>query len=301
MPADNTGGHFAFCASLHNDMDLISVERARALLPNAPSCDDPVIASMISAASGVIEGYCRRSFTYQTYDELQTITGWTQYLFVNNPPITSVTAVRSGQLPALYIQFKDPQNQTQTASVQVDSSQVLLTSTFNNTTTTHPFTFASYPTFGALGTAVNALNTSWQATIAPQFQYWQTSDLIHQGSWGARNITVPLPVYWYQMPFFRINSELGELYTVGGWIPGYQAYRVTYTGGYSVIPDDLQYACAALVQLMYATRNANPLMNSETLAQYSYTKSAEQNLDNLGEGAKLALQKYRLIRVARYK
>ncbi len=82
---------------------------------------------------------------------------------------------------------------------------------------------------------------------------------------------------------------------------GYQAYRVTYQGGFRDIPEDLQGVAADVVQLMYATRTSNPLMSAETLDKYAYTKNPEAVLDNLGLAAKLTLNSYKLMRVARFK
>jgi len=142
--------------------DLISYEYAKQQLPNAPETDRAVIQQMIASASGVVETYCRRTFAKATYDELHTVTGWSQYLFVKNPPISQVYSVRSGQMPALYIQHPDPQSQIQEASVTVTETGVVLKRIYNAATTTHTLLFATYPTFEVLADAINALNDQWR-------------------------------------------------------------------------------------------------------------------------------------------
>lgn len=281
--------------------DLISFDRAKAQLPNAPDSDDPVVAALVSACSSVVEGYCRRSFAQATYDELQHGTG-TPYLYVNNPPIQRVVSVRTGLMPGLYVQFNDTTNQTQLATVDVTSTAVVLTKTYSGTTTTNSFGFASYPLMTDLGTAINALGNGWVATVPQQFALWQTSDLNHQlGSYGARNMSVPLNVYWMALPFFKVNEGMGEIYNGGRFTPGYQNYRVTYVGGYGEIPEEVQQAVAELVQLTYASITSNPNMQSETLDKYSYTKAATNSFDNLSLTAKTALNQHKVYRVARYK
>lgn len=293
--------------------DLISLEQAKAQIPSAPSTDDNVLAALITACSGVVENYCRRRFGKQTFTELLHGTG-TPYLFVSNPPITTVTAVRGGMLPACFVQFNDPTNQYQAATVSVTASAVVLVTLINGTTSTHSFSFASYPTFGDLAPAINGVGGGWVCTLSNQFAQWLVSDLVvtnpggleapgivnTPGTWSTRNASVPLSVYWASLPFYRVNNSEGEIFAPGGFVPGYQNYRVDYVGGFDPIPAEIQYATAQLVALAYATRNSNPLMQSETLDRYTYTKAAEVTLDNLGAAAKLALNQYKLYRIARY-
>lgn len=280
--------------------NLIDLDRALSQIPNAPPADYGVIGEIVSACSAVVENYCRRTFAQATYDELLHGTG-TTYLDVSNPPITKVISVRTGQLPAIQIQCNDPTNQTQLATVDVTSSAVVLTRTYNAVTTTTTFSFASYPTFATLGTAVNALGSGWTATVNTQFALWMTSDMTEsQGSFSARNMTVPLMVYWWSLPFFKVDQEQGEIYSGSGFVQGYQAYRVTYIGGYDPIPDDIQQAVAELTQLVYVARKQNPSMQSETLGAYSYTRAATTSLDLLSPAAKMALTARKLMRVARW-
>lgn len=280
--------------------DLITVERAKAQVQGFKNCDTATVAAIVSACSGVIENYCNRTFAKATYDELYHGTG-TQYLFVNNPPITTVNAVRTGLQPGIYIQYTDSANTTQAATIEVTSIGVVLKSLYNNSTTTNTFTYASYPTFGALATAVNLLS-NWKATVSSQFQYWQTSELaITPATFSARNISVPLLVYWWSLGSYRVNYDLGEIQTFEGFTPGYHNYRINYVGGYDDIPEPIQQACAELVQLTFGTIGANPIMQSETLDKYSYTKNAQLGFKQLSATSMAALNQYIIHRVARYK
>jgi hypothetical protein len=282
--------------------NLITLDRALQQIPSAADCDKPVVSSLIGAASSVIEAYCRRTFAQATYDEFHTFSSPARYLFVNNPPVARVDWVRTTPLPAVQIQNIDGNNLTQQATVDVTTTGITLTRIYNNTTTTTTLSFASYPTFDVLGTAINAVGGNWSASVPAQFALWQTADLTsNTGSYSARNATVTLNVYWFYLSNFRVNESLGEIYNPGGFVPGYQLYRVKYTGGYATIPEDIQQACAELVQATFASIQANPLMSSQTIDKYSYTRAATTSFDNLSVASKLTLNNYRVLKVARYK
>ncbi len=278
--------------------DLISLDRALAQLPAAGEADFPIVAALVSAASRVIETHCNRVFAQAVHDELHTVVGPTSYIWVNNPPITAVAAVRCGELPALYVQLNDPSNQVQLATVDVTSSAVVLRRTYNAASTTSTFSFAAYPTFGDLAVGINALGSGWVATLSNQFALWRTDDLsTNQAGRSARNITCPLLVYWNFLSGFRVNKPLGEVIVPGGPVRGEQMYRVTYTGGFADVPEEVQQACAELVHLAFATRTANPLMQSETLDKYSYTRATATSFDLLSVTSKMALAQHRVPRL----
>jgi hypothetical protein len=69
----------------------------------------------------------------------------------------------------------------------------------------------------------------------------------------------------------------------GGWVEspsfanGTRNYKVVYTAGYATIPPDLQMACARVVDLLNSQRATDPSKTSESLGQYSYTRSMMVN------------------------
>lgn len=281
---------------------LIDLDTAKRQIPNPSECDDNLISFLIEAASDTVETYCRRKFTKANYDELHTVMGRTCSIFVENPPISNVSSVRAGQLPALQVQYNDSGNQTQEANITVNATGVYLRVIYNNVTTPHDFTFASYPTFEVLADAINALGSNWVATKNYQFNKWQVADSVIQGSWNARNYSVQLNVYWNGQPYFRQNDELGELYNGSGWVKGYQAYRIQYTGGFDPIPAAIQSAVAELVKVAYLYIQINPNLISETLDKYSYTRNTTlMGIDQLSLMSKLALNQYKILTVAKWK
>jgi hypothetical protein len=277
---------------------LTTLERVLLQIPTATTDDYPLLTTLILVASGVIEAKCNRTFAQATYDELHGPIGPTCSIWVNNPPVSDVIAVRNTLFPAIYVTCADPTSQVQFATVDVTPTAVVLKKMFDNVLVTNQtFSFASYPTFAELGSAIDGLGNSWSTTVPNQFIKWQTSDLTtNQSGRSARNVSLPLCVYWWYLWDHKVNKDIGEIYAPGGPVPGYQNYRVAYIGGYATVPEEIQQACCELVQLMFNFRGLNPLMQSETLDRYSYTRMVPNWWDLLSLGSKLAIQQYTIHR-----
>jgi hypothetical protein len=277
--------------------DLITLARAKQQIPNTPSADDSVLSSLITACSATVEDYCNRRFTSQDFDELIYGTDDPNIL-VANPPIIQVKAVRISPLPAIWI--TNTSSAVSVATVTVTSTAVVLYSVSSGTPTTVTKSFASYATFAALGANINTIGNGWSATVPDQFATWATADLTPQGAFGAKNLNASLLVYWWYLPFERVNYELGEIYAPGAFWDGYQTCRVQYTGGYATVPEEIQQATAELVQLVYASRRMTPGLASETLDRYSYSRLATTSIDSLSVSAKQALNYYKLTTIPRW-
>ena len=75
------------------------------------------------------------------------------------------------------------------------------------------------------------------------------------GSWAARAQPAELRVHLREIADYELNARLGILRRVLGWPGGASFYRIVYTAGYGVVPDDVQEACAQLVaQLFWQTK-----------------------------------------------
>lgn len=72
------------------------------------------------------------------------------------------------------------------------------------------------------------------------------------------------------------GRDRGAILYTPGFRTGHRAYRVSYIAGYAAadMPYDLREACVQLVAHMFNARKSNPLLKSETLGQYSYTKDS---------------------------
>ena len=277
--------------------NLISLEQAQAQL-NLSDCDSNTVQFLITAASSIIEKYCNRKFAQTEYDELYTVSGPTNYVFVNNPPIVKIESIRTNKTSAIQIMYKDSSNQTQQADVEVNSTGIILKKIYNNVYTEIDCPYLSYPTFATLSTFINS-QPDWSTVLNPQFALWQTSDLCIYGTYNARNVTVLLPIYWTGLSNYSPDNEKGSIYA--SYFPrAYQSLRIKYIGGYANIPEEIQLACGTLVQATYLSFGQNPTLQSETILNYSYTRATEQTFAALGIAFKQTLNNYRLINVNQY-
>lgn len=95
------------------------------------------------------------------------------------------------------------------------------------------------------------------------------------------------------------ESNPGMLEAIGGvWPEGQQNIKVTYTAGYSTIPDDFQNALHVICGEAYAMIAKGGKVTSETLGQYSYSLlvgSALAGDDSQLATARLKLAAYRQV------
>lgn len=68
---------------------------------------------------------------------------------------------------------------------------------------------------------------------------------------------------------YLIYGDEGYIYLRGGFAKGIRIYRVTYNGGYAVVPYDLKKACSDLCSLLYYQKDKVG-MKAETIGRYSY-------------------------------
>lgn len=292
---------------------LITLARAQEQLFNVNPADveNGTLQDIIDAASATIELYCRRTFATQSWDEVYYGTG-TPYLYVNNPPITSVTAVRTGQLACIYIQNNTP-IPIQACLVNLDTTGLTLTVTNYGETTTQTFTWADYPTMTELAAAINDAGNGWVCTLPNQFASWATADIVPAnepaiGGFSARQLNVPILLHWWFVPYFKFTQDnKGEIWCPSGFNEGYQNWRIQYVGGFAYDEDaggiqlpEIQQATAELVQLTYESRFSNPNAQTEAMGNQSWTKWAEASMKQLSLTSRNAINARKLFKVARY-
>lgn len=71
-------------------------------------------------------------------------------------------------------------------------------------------------------------------------------------------------------PGFSVNPR---------WEPGYQNIKVVYTGGYSTIPKDIEYAVYRLIDVAFASRGSAGNIQSESIGAYSRTMADAAEID----------------------
>lgn len=285
----------------------------QALRSSYTGADDTVLTALITPVSAFIDNYCNRAnggFLTQSYDELYHGTG-DNLLFLNNTPVQSIQSIRTIEQPALYIRNNDsdmgaralvqingtPVNDVNLNS-QYTSTGITLTYIKNAVITTNTLTWVSYPTVNALVAAINGLGNDWQAGVMGGFGGWSTTDLrATQGAFGVRIVTGYLFIHSFDLPVWRLDENMGEIYSQMGFARGVFNWRVNYTAGYTTLPEDLaQVVCELVVNAYYQTEISSSL-TSENLGPTGYTQYATKLFDGLSILARNTINRYKIRKV----
>ena len=302
-------------------IDLIDLDRARQNIPTSQNTDEPVISTLITAASRACRKYCRRDFTHTTYDELYSGSG-DRRLFLRQFPLISVDSVR--YRPVTVLKIINNLANTPQARVAVTSTGLTLTRVTNGVKTTDTsVTFASNVTVGAVIAAVNALGNGWTA-MTVGYDNWPAADLYcpngisgsdganppSQGALTAAGQNAELKMHTYELAGFQLDVRRGWLlraipYTDPEllhpedlvWPVGINNFRVQYTAGFATVPEDVQEACAELVATYFAQRGRDMTLQAEAVpGGHSYSVPGV-TIDNIPERIAALLRPYRITRV----
>lgn len=72
-------------------MDLTTLDEVKCLLEDDTTNFDTILQSYITSVSARVQAFCNRNFERQTYIEIHD--GGTHRIYVDNPPISSVTSI----------------------------------------------------------------------------------------------------------------------------------------------------------------------------------------------------------------
>lgn len=236
------------------------------------------VTELIKAATAAIQKYCRRSFILQSYDEVQA-TGELGWAFLNHYPIVSVQRIFTSQAALLKVQ----NSAATSANVSTTPTALRLTDVTNGVVTTASLSFNQYATLGSLATAIAAL-PGWSASVQTGYQFFRSGDLV-QGLFRSATSQASLPLW--------IDDDAGDArldYEAGYVCCRTDEFRIQYTAGFEVIPEDLQQVCANLVANLFDSSQGT--MQSETLGDYSYTVSLS-SIDTLPLRDRQILSMYR--------
>jgi hypothetical protein len=284
-------------------LDLITNARALVNLPNAGAGDDATINTLIAAASQAVQRFCRRDFTAASYDELYDGPAGGR-LLLRNFPILSVQSVRSRLVTVLQVANLDT-GLNQLARVAVTATGLLLQRVSSGIVTNDSVAFAGNATLAALATAVNALGNGWSAQVVGGYGPWPAADLRSpQGAAPAAGRYAELKLHTAELAGYQIDERRGWLLRTSPdtdpdpmqsasqvWPAGRGSIRVQYTAGFSLVPDDVQEACAELVATWFQQRGRDLSLAAENVAgTYSYSAA---NLDLLPPRVVALLKPYR--------
>ncbi len=298
--------------------NLITLDRAKEAIKNFPTADDAVLQNIVSATSKFVCNWCNRVFPVNTYDELIDGTG-ERYLLLSQYPVIQVIRLSFYDTPVIQVYQKDKTHAR--ASFRIDNPAgsgnllpvtnapltLTLTSVRNGVETNVPLTLSSYQSFQSLADAINGVGDGWFAYAMPPWTGLPVSDL--RAPQGASDCLWGTPYIWHHVWNswdFKQNPEIGEIVPFTGVGRGYRNWRCIYKAGFAdasgntLIPPDLQQATAELAAACYMARETDPNLQSQSLGEYSWTRVAAKNFDNLSIVAKQALALYKSYRAPRF-
>jgi hypothetical protein len=271
--------------------DLITLARAYQELQGVTS-QDALLSVLITAASDVIEKYCKRRFLTHAYDELYDGSG-DKRLLLRQYPLQSVTSVRYRPVSVAKVTNTN-QAQNQQARVQVTSTGLQCWRMASGVATTETLlTWATYPTISGLMTAVSALGNGWSGQIVGDagaqygdYGLWPSADLYVPGSYGdalegsgvqtsqgymnARGVFAELKMHTYELQGYQWDARGWLLRAIPYtdpellhpedliWPVGVNNFRIQYSAGYTTVPEAVQDACAMLVAIRYYETTRDP-------------------------------------------
>jgi hypothetical protein len=282
-----------------SDDDLTDLATVKLYMGITGTAEDAKLAPLITAASRAVEQYCDREFL-QT-DRVEYYDGrdsWRYgYLSLDQCPIIKLTRIATSPLCVLTV--TNASTTISAPQVRVDSTSLILTwYDADGAAQTSTLTLASYGTVTLLAAAINAVGSSWAATVSAGYSTWPVALITRpQGALNAAD-GAEIVSYAEGMSFNRVVSDDCVATVYGSFPAGYRTVEVRYTSGYATIPDAVQQAVCAVVSAMYHTATADPTLKSETIGDYSYT-----NADGGGfsliipDDAKALLMKYKRVRM----
>jgi hypothetical protein len=302
-------------------IDLIDLDRCRQNVPTSVNTDEPVLSTLITAASRAIRKYCRRDFTQTTYDELYSGTG-NRRLFLRQMPLISVQSVR--YRPVTVLKIINNLANTPQARVSVASTGLKLVRVTSGVSTTDTsITFAGNVTVSAVQNAVNALGNGWSAQ-GTGYDTWPSADLYFpngisgadgnnpdgQGALTAAGQNAELKMHTYELAGYQLDNRRGWLlraipYTDPEllhpedlvWPVGINNFRVQYTAGFATVPEDVQEACAELCGTYFAQRGRDMTLQAESIPGSHAYSVPGVTIDNIPERIAALLRPYRIARV----
>jgi hypothetical protein len=299
--------------------DLTDIDRVRQSLPSSANTDEPLLATLITAASRAVMRYCRRDFTQTTYDELYNGTG-DRRIILRQYPLISVQAVR--YRPVTVLKIINALANTPIARVTVTSTGLTLATTTSGVVTTNTVTFAGNATVTALQAAINALGNGWTAN-GTGYDQWPSADIYcpngisgtsgtnpsTQGALTAAGQNAELKMHTYELAGYQLDPRRGWLlraipYTDPEllhpedliWPPGINNFRIQYTAGYATVPEDVAEATAQLVVTLFTNRQTNQFFATASVAGLQSQTLLNTNM--LPGFVRTLLAPYRNFRVA---
>ncbi len=264
------------------------------------------LPSLVAAASMAVRRFCQdRNFDQRTYTEFHGVSLNGQIRLLQ-PPVQIVQRVQ-GQ-PALALTVSNTSTAVQAAQVYFaytgvwqgyatnaqTPTGITLSSVSSGVVTTSTVSFVTSQTITALAVLINAVGGGWVATADSVLGLWPVTELdggyVGQGaaagafpSGGAQfDVLQDLDLSGFRLDTRRNGFlQVGRQGTLANqWGPGGDLFwnnaswcgrvKVTYVGGETVIPMQVQIATAELVKFMLYVMKTDTILESETAQEYTY-------------------------------
>ena len=287
------------------------------------------LPDVIAAASDLIRKWCNRLFTQSTYQEiLPVING---YVLLSQVPVNAIIRAQTVPAQALTVGNTTAVSSWINVSFTGDASGFTGGPTITGInlnwlpggpTGGQPVPFTTGMTIAQLATAINVVGNGWSATADSTYGLLPVTELIDLDSGAGSGASDPpyggsvFNVYSEDIAL-RPDSDEGQktgMYWAGrnrsggdwgrwgyGWSIGDSGaaqsqvgqIRVTYNGGFAIIPTPVQAATAELVKGNFERLKTDAYLGSENAQEYSYTL-AEELVGNLPKAVRESLSLYKI-------
>jgi hypothetical protein len=215
---------------------------------------DDMLNSFINACTLGIENYCDRKFTRQNFFEFINARNFSIQL--KNTPINVIKFSAYDIIPSLKIQ--NSTGVPVTFEVQYDRIKY----TPSDTLVTEELLFSGSPRISRIADWINTNLYYLSATVLKE----AASYTLYNGSYTLNDSET------YDFCSFANASKLDKIsegyYAVDNEYPHF----IVYDGGYDTFPADLVTCCNQMVIFAYQNSSEDPLLNGETIGNYSWTR-----------------------------
>ena len=272
-----------------NTYALCSLVGLKAHLGITVSTDDTILEGYIDSASSRIEDFIGYRVLQRNYSEWYGGSG-NRTIKLRNFPINLVTAVYTGMTAAITVSSSTSTDIQATISVNPEPqggvSQGLLSPnlTVVNTTllgvsTTSERAYSTYPYTSSLATNIDGI-TGFNATLV---QNMKSSQLHPRAGADALQSTVTLTganvacEFAYDSRTGTVTIREDRMILSQDWDSRFPyqplSTLVEYSAGYATVPDSIRQCALEESALMFLSRRVDDSLQSESIGDYSYSRS----------------------------
>ena len=262
---------------------------AAASITSDTACGDPtdIITTLRAQVDKFVKNYCRRDFESASFSEIHDGDG-SNILWVNEFPITAITRLSIGTQDVMSVNNSSEYNY---ATVSSDGTNLTLSLNGSDTT----IAYADYATIALLIAQINATGSGWSATVSnTDFNSFASTEIVNTyGQSCLDEQTAYLGVRNANQSEFKVDTGTGKIINSNYFAHGNQNVYITYTAGYSTIPEDLKQAVLIFIKYLYAVW----LENSFGLLGYKIDDISKYDLANIPSQVRTILGSYKRFNV----